>query len=392
MTTPVKLGSEAAPTKNTNNSAPKLNDFLDSLGDEAPEEGVEDTKVEDTKVEDTKVEDTKVEDTKVEEQVIPFDILAEDTKVEDTKVEDEYAPPEAKDDPKAAHAWAELKRQNKELKAEAARLKDERGTGSAEREVELRKQIEQYEEKLGQYDLSSTRTFQETYSAPMQRLASRAATTLVNSGVEPAEAASIVQKVFTAKTQAEIDDQVADQPLSVQAAMVTLSSEYRELDAARVGALKSWRDTRAALAEKAARDEEIALAEMAHRDTGEALAQVLAEGNWMFRRTDGKNPEWDANVDTLEATVRGIVKNAKPSEIIKWTAEGVTAKPLRELFAKEHQRAERLQAELKAALGAAPKLGADGKPAAADDGKGILGARGPKKPGDVINALFPKGM
>ena len=382
----IKPANQAEPTPRSSGDSPAngaLDSFLDDLKVDPhhPEN--------DTPADDTPADDTPADDTPADDPVIPFDIL-EDAKPEDTKPEDtpdDYEPPETNDDPKAKHAWAELKRKNKQLNTKLAQLEDDKVAGAtAEKIVELEKSNENLENQLGQYDLAATSSFQERYVAPLRGLAGRAVKLLTQSGVDEKEAPLTVQRVLQASNQADIDEILEDQPPSVQAALVMMASEYHGRDADRAKALADWKDSKAALDAQQARDQEVELVKMAEQDMAAALEQSLDEGNWMFRRTGGDNAEWDSNVEAMESQVRGLVKNAKPSEIIKWMIEGVTAKPLRELFAKESQRSKRLQSELAAALKGTPKLG--GEDSKGEKPKGALDDKGPKTPDQVIDALF----
>ena len=303
-------------------------------------------------------------------------------------VEEIVTPPEVASDPKAAHAWAELKGTNKALTAETAELTAKleeatKNSGTVEEIAKLRGQLEQYETRLGQLDLAATSGFKSKFETPMSKLVARGIALLKKTGMEDGEAGRIVAGVFQAPTQDKVNELISDQDLSIQGALVMAASEYGELAGARKSALEDWKSSKAAVEEQTKRDQEVAFAQMAAKDLTEAIEQSRAEGNWMFKRTDGANPEWDTNVDNLESTVMGLVKTAEPKEIMKWITEGVTAKPLRELFAQEQARSAKLQSELDAALGANPKLGADGRPAPK--------AREPGKPmsaDEYVNSMF----
>ncbi len=408
----VKLGMTAdAPTGSPKGELSSLNSFLDSLRDstakpeaeaepeaepepeaEAEFEAEADAEPAAEPAARTPVVDEPLPKTSKDTGALPFDILPPDEPAPEEPADadggtDDPAPAEVSRDPKAAHAWAELKRQNKELKKQLEEASKASAAAPADEVESLRSKLSEYEEKVGQFDLTATQAFQQRYDTPMRTLLKRGIALLTKAGMEPAEASKVVQGVYSAQSQEAIEDLVAGQPVSVQGALAMYSAEYSELASARAGAVKDWRASKAALAAQQERDQEIAIAEMAQRDIAQAMSQSLAEGNWMFRRTNGQDPEWDKKVAERELLVRGLVKNAKPSEIIKWVIEGVTAKPLRELYAFETKRARKLQQELEAALGGSPRLGASGTAGRKAAPKPL--AKGtPKSPESLIDAIF----
>jgi hypothetical protein len=379
-----------------------LDSFLDTLNDD-PEPTESDTKPADSDTKpadsDTKPADSDIkpadgdikpadgdikpadgEETKPAEEppkpesAVPFDLNAAIPKDDKTPAELDdglEAPPEVSSNPKAAHAWAELKGTNKSLIARTAELETQladatKNPGTVEEIARLRGEVDKYEERLGQVDLASSATFRAKYEAPMSKLVARGVTMLTKTSMTKEDAGRLVAGVFQAKSQDKINELTADLDLPVQGALLMAASEYGTMLDARTAALNDWKNTQAATAEQTKRDQEVAFAQMAEKDMASAIEQARAEGNWMFRRTEGADPKWDEAVDALESTVRGLVKTASPQEIIKWMVEGVTAKPSRELFAKEQAQVANLQAELHKALGTTPDLnggGGDHKPA-----------------------------
>jgi hypothetical protein len=298
-----------------------------------------------------------------------------------TPEEGSVVPPEVSADPKAAHAWAEIKRENKDLKAQIA------ASTSSDDMTAMQAKVDSYETQLGQLDLASTNSFKEKFDNPMKALGARAGNILRNAGIEEADVGALVGKVFGA-APAQMETILEDLSPAIQGAMITLVSEFQERGATRESALNTWKESKAALSDQESRTQEASFKEMASKDLGTALEQSLAEGNWMFRKS-GTDAEWDTEVDNRQDIVKGIIQTAEPAEIIKWVIEGVTAKPLRDLFAKEQAKGKQLLSELTKALGGTPQLGADGVVIpAAPVAEGVNPVGTPVNPRDVVKNLL----
>ena len=153
--------------------------------------------------------------------VLPFDIL-EAAKPADgdppapvADADDDVTPPEVASSPKAAHAWAELKRENKAHKTREAELLaqvEEAKSSQVDTDdvVALRAQVTDYEEKLGKVDLAATQGFKGRFDTPMKSLVAKGSKLLARAGMAPEAIAATMQCVFQAKTQAQIDTPVTE--------------------------------------------------------------------------------------------------------------------------------------------------------------------------------------
>jgi hypothetical protein len=313
--------------------------------------------------------------------------------VESEENEPDTPPPGS--DAKANHAWAEAKRQRRELRdkvkaleAEVARMR-ESPLPEQEEVQQLRAQVSEYEAKLGQYDLAGTRVFQNKFDAPLNALLQKGASLLVRSGRDPEEAKTLMRSLTESAGNGELDIQqvnsmLADQPFPVQGALLSIVTDFADTAKARAEALKTWKDTRAALTVQATRDQEVSLTEHIERDTGIATQQVLKEGNWMFARSK-ENQAWNEAVDQRLAAVKGIVRTAKTGDIIKWVMEGVTAKPTRDMFQAMRMENKKLKDELARLVQVTPRIGAggDGRPTVPET------PAKPRDPGQMLDEMFP---
>jgi hypothetical protein len=305
--------------------------------------------------------------------------------------DDDIAPTAIDNDPKARHAFAKVKAERKQMREENKRLREELDrlsksqTPDLQEVLDLRKQIDSYETKLGQFDIASTRSFKERFDAPLNHAYKRCVSLLTMSGRDPETANSIVSKLTDAGMEpSAISDALADEPYALQGALLTLVNDYRDLQSTRQEAIEHWKETKAALGEQAVRDSEIKLMENIESDTGLAVAQALKEGNWMFG-TSVSNEEWNKQVGTRVEAVKGIMRNAKRAELVKWVVEGITARPLRQMFLAAQKQNTALKAELDKMVTLSPKLGGASSPRAAAT---MVDTNTPRNTETIIDSIF----
>lgn len=310
---------------------------------------------------------------------------------------EEADPPEITNgSPKGKHAWTTIKAEKKELAAKLKlaeqKLKDAEARMStadqtkppeAQVLIDLQKQVQEYEDKVGKMDITQSRAFRTRFDLPIERTFKRGEAILQRAGLQQAEASSLMKKLVEADAH-QASELIADQPLPVQGALFTLTTEFSEMVTEREDAIKNWRQTNPALKETEARNQEITLAQNIEQDTSEAIQQALKEGNFMYTQNTTMPAEWNAGVDQRVNLVKGILRTAKPAELVKWVAEGVTAKDLRDMLAKEHDRANQLSAELNARANLRPRINGRGDGPPPPPSKEIQ----PLSPESVVAGLF----
>jgi len=363
----------AAPS--ANDADPVGNKVMDFLNDDSDVSTGETTKTASEETTEKNPEVATQEETTTQEPArsaapeappelgIPADVLGAKAVKPDTggEIPD---PPEVSKDPKAAHAWQAVKSENKELKAKLAEIEAARAEGDPEEVARLREQLSSYEEKLGQYDLTATKEFQQKFEAPTSHLRRRAVQLLQRGGKDEAAAEALVRKITDPGLSFDqVQDLLADEPLAVQGALVNIATELTDLEARKAEAVKNWKETRAALNVKQQRESEIRLAENIEQATQEAWQSAIKEGNFML--APSQDAEWNKQVEQRVLAAKGIIRNAKPAELIKYVLEGITAAPLRQHLQQTYQVAEQRKAELEKVLGTSPKTGSGNSPSGA---------------------------
>jgi hypothetical protein len=273
------------------------------------------------------------------------------------------------------HERRELRDKVKALETEVERLRTSQ-TPDLTEVTQLRAQLTEYEAKLGQHDLASTRAFKARYDVPAAAALQKGVSVLVRTGRDAEQAKATVQKLTehirrdgTVDTDA-IQTAVSDEPYAVQGALLMAVTEYAEASKARHDALAKWNETKAAMSAQAAHDQEVTLTEHIERDVPAAVQQALRAGNFMYAPSK-VNQAWNAGVEQRIAAIKGVLRSAKPSELVQWVAEGVTAKATRDLLAKARADYAKVKAELDRLVSASPRLsaGGDGSPRPATSGK-----------------------
>lgn len=308
----------------------------------------------------------------------------------DANMEDPPDPPDVKPGTKSSYAWQALKAEKKRIATELAEARAALATAKAQPVVEpeevatLRSRLTEYEQKLGMYDLAETSEFRNRFDVPAQQTVRKGQALLQRAGKSAEEATDLMRKLSNpGLTMEQVQDLVADEPIAIQGALVNLSADLGEIQSQRMDALKSWKDTRAALKIQEQRNMEVRLAEDIEAGTRVAHERAVKEGNWMLMPS--QDPEWNNQVSQRLEAVRGIVKNGRKDELLKWVMEGITAKPLRELLANAHQLAEQRKAELDKLVAKSPSLRSGGGQPTSPEG---VDRSKPISPKTMIDSLF----
>jgi hypothetical protein len=364
------------------------------------EEPVVETPVEEPVVE-TPVEEPAVEEPAAEEEAspVPLDVLGKKKPADEPKPEepteddgDDEPPAQVKSDPKANKAWQKHKADKKALKLRVQELEaaveqsKNAKTPDVEEVAALQTKIEEYEAKLGQYDLAATQEFQQRFDAPIQAALRKGASLLTRGGMEPDAAKQLMQKLSDPTLSMDaIQEAVTDLPYAVQGAVVTAITEYGEMANARNEALAHWKETKAAVGEQANRQAEINLLQNLEKDTAAAVEKLRASGNWMYQQS-ADNPDWNKTIEARITLAKGILRSATPETLVEFVLEGATARDLRGLYMQAQQLADKRKAELDKLVKSGPKLSGGGgtEPAPAKN------KSGPQNVETILDDIFSK--
>lgn len=309
---------------------------------------------------------------RADSSAVPFDVLgeaaeepAEEPSAPAASAEHE-ADPEFRE-PKQKNAWAKIKAEKKELQQQVKDLQtrlESNKPPEMQALLEMKKQVEAYEERLGQLDITQTRAFQSRFEGPMKDIERKGIALLTRTGKDPSDAEALVSRLLSPGTTPDkLNEMLYDLPHVVSGALFNLVVEHEQIRKTREDAVKNWRDTKAALSQQEARDREIQLAQDVESETVQAVERAVAAGNWLFKPSSGADENakmWNQGVSERMHAVRGILRTAKPVELAELVVEGLTAKTTRELFMAERARANALLAQLQKIENRMPRLGGGG--------------------------------
>jgi len=313
---------------------------------------VETPAVETPSVEAPAVETPAVEapEVKAEEPVVP-DV------VPDAQEDPVAPPPEVVDDPQALYTWEKLRRERREAVQKASELESRlAAAGDAETEA-LRGRVASLEEELAKADITRAPSFKVKFDEPMSARLGVAANALVQAGLPKGDALKLVSALVRATDESAREEMLLDYSPAVQGKVLLSLNEHDALRKDRDTALADWKATGAELAERQRREAASMFAQTLNKDIVAAVESARTEGNFFLSKSG--DADWDARVDAIPDTLRGIVKNAAPAEILKYVAEGITARDTRELLSRINTMNKKLRDEVVSLRRATPQPAAD---------------------------------
>jgi hypothetical protein len=352
-----------------------LNDIWEGSDEETPEETAEETPAETP--EETPVEPP--EETPVgtpEETPLPedaddplADILADETETPVETPEETETAPEGMDE-KQKHAFEqiafekrELKRKNAELEAQLKAAAESAQQANPDELFKVREALEAAEEKLGRLDLRNSKAFQQKYDVPIQTQIGVAQQLMKRAGLDETSAKNLTNRALSTP---DLNDRVQLLTEEVPVVAAALIGMFEQLDAGRAQraeAIQNWKQHKAANAETEARETaQMTAAKAAELATGAVEANVTG-GNFMFGESKTENSKWNQDLAERKEAVRGILLRADPAEMAQYVADGVSGRPLRDLYKVERARRLKAEADLVKIRGASPGVTATATPA-----------------------------
>lgn len=254
-------------------------------------------------------------------------------------------------DPKARHAWAELRTKVREFQkaameadarakaadAEMQRIAAEQARVAAELDEQKRREQE-LTEKLGRLSLSESPEFQQKYDLKQQEVKVKLSKALVKfAGVEAADSEAAAAKILSADAK-DLPTMLGDLNPSVAGMILALTSESAAIQEARTQELSNWRQTGAAASVESARKTAAEAAAARNKLAVEALDTAKAYGNPVFASDD---PDTKTVAAGISEQFKGFVQGASEAQLIRAAAEGFTAPYLYEVM---NQQAEEIAA------------------------------------------------
>lgn len=288
---------------------------------------------------------------------------------------DPDAPAEAQKDGPARNAWTKIKGENKTLRTQLETLKRQYEEVAAKPAVDpaiaaeverLRQQTQEYENTIGQLEITRSKAFQQRYDAKIMNLRTKAVQRIAEaSDRSPEDAASMLRALEQAKTPQEARELVAGEPSIVQGTAFQAYLEIREAFGERQRAIEDWRNTRPTIETEAERESDSERLRRIVDATATALPVLVAppdkggENSWIYM-DQPEDVEWTARRQGLLSAARAILRDNRPGEVEKMVLEGVAAKVYREFGESQYARVKELEASLARRNKATPRVNGGG--------------------------------
>ena len=269
------------------------------------------------------------------------DLSGSEAKEPETPVE-----PESTDtkfnDPKANHAFAELRHRNGELQRELAELKQqleqsrEQGPAVEEIKAQYEEKVKSLEEQIGQFDLAYSPAFKQKYDSVLNNMLGRIANMLKKAGASDAEAARIVTDLRGKKT-VDRANELNDFAPALAGPIVNLFEDFDDLMFKRESDLRNWRESKKAVEEEERRLGQSKTLQIADTLAASTLNELSSERN-PFYTLSQSDKNWNQKVSSRINTYKGLLKSGKPEVLAKLVAEGLTADEFKKMYFAERER------------------------------------------------------
>lgn len=310
-----------------------------------------------------------------------------DTPAEEKNHEEEIPEELPKEQDKAAQAFAHLRAENKELKAQLAERGDpvdtEARVAEAVQKVTEEKDavIAEQKQRLIQYDLREDPEFQAEYEAPIRALTNKALSLLVRSGElgDDEKDASIAARTLLGKALRMPLNQRAqfllDQIPTYQGTILSILEDIEFKSQAKEQALKDSAATKERMSLLKSKDQQVATVKQAKAIVAKALDEQVTMKNRLFTRMSGtsaKVQEHNDNVANRERALEQMVLEGRMSDLASLAAAGMgfdyAVKALSQANSKLKEQQNTIK-ELKALRPGAPDAGNPRVSSSGDSGK-----------------------
>lgn len=304
------------------------------------------------------------------EPVIPDDLL---------KDEEPEEAPKGLDD-KARDGWIKLRHRAEAAEKKLKELESRPQTPPEDLEA-LRKENERLETEVGKFDLTRTKTFKDTYDAPIAEKAKKVNTIITQLGVDPSTGYQALQL--------KLGDRIkflGSKIESVEARQLLLNalSDIDDLAAKRVEAIENWKDQLEEIRKKETEIVSTELQKATSKTMDDAIkavvSSVMESGEKKYRHVllekSSSNEDWNKTVDARIAKAKALATSGDTKAQAEALVKAALADDYLVMFMNERDRRIAVQRQLDKALGRKPKLGASepttkkrepGKPMNADD-------------------------
>lgn len=264
------------------------------------------------------------------------------------------------EDEKRAHAFANLRYENKQLTGQVSELKKAYEAEQAKLAEEARKaqetarQLEEerrarveVEEALGRANLAESKEFKARFDSRQDELTHKLANVIADKTEmsDPVKAEDFARKLMVA-SEADVLHAIDNLPSYVQGSIYNLVQEGRQVSAERDEALTNWRATQTGLSEAEARQRAADLSLRRQEIAGRAVAAVA--GSNQIPAFFVNEPEFvELRNKRLEET-RAFIQTASEDDLANAAVEGMMAPLSYAIIDQLQQENDRLRGQIDA--------------------------------------------
>lgn len=239
-------------------------------------------------------------------------------------------------DDKRAHAFANLRYENKQLSGKVSEYEkqmaemqaklDEQASKYSELENSFsneRKLREEMEDKVGKANLAESKEFRERFDVKRDKVVEDLAKVIIDKTdvTDLNKATDFAAKLMTA-SETDVLHAIEKLPSYVQGSIYNLVKSGKEIDAERTAALEQWRTTQAGLTEAAARERVEQANKMREAQADAALTYVRSANVPAYAVTD---PAYADMVKKAEEQASAFIKTATSDQLMNAAMEGAMA-------------------------------------------------------------------
>jgi len=304
---------------------------------------------------------------------IPNDIRkpADVAPVDVAPIEDvtEELPP-AKDDPKANKMWQDLRAKAKladeykakveqntggnvaELSKITAQLAEERAARVADRE--------EFDNEYGQLDIQKQSTFKKEHDFKInQALAWAVNIGEKREGLAKEDARKVIERAFSIKDYTRRAAYLQDEMPGSAALVDNELMKADQLRDRRADAISNWRATQVQLTDTEQRLAQASNVKQLDQTMSTVLDELANSGSYYYERSKGTSPnslEWNRGIDTRKLTVKQIVLRQDQAELVRYVADGLTARNVRADLDEADAKLKEANAKIAASKALKPRV------------------------------------
>lgn len=250
-------------------------------------------------------------------------------------------------DPKANHAFAELRHQNTELSKTVEELQKQllEKTNTLPEIEKIRSdyetKVKDLEEQLGQYDLASTEGFRRKYDASLNGILGRVLGMLQKSGLSEEDSRKTLDQIRTLGTVQRAQSLNEIVP-ALSGPVVNLMEDFDDLLMKRETELRNWRESKSSMAEEEKRIKKSRAFEEADAISSSVIEELRGENNPFYTESK-EDARWNSRVSDRISKLKGLLKTGDSAVLARLVAEGLASQEYRNLYLLEARKRKELE-------------------------------------------------